>query len=114
MPTRTRPDDQTDYEDPIDRYRPRENSPKAKKKKSKNGAANSAYVMGLISLVPFIGAVLGPVAIFIGLSGLSFARTHRDAGGKEKAKSGIWFGIVACLVNFAVPAIVLIIARLWR
>lgn len=114
MPTRTRLDDQTDYEDPIDRYRPRDFSPKAKKKKSTNGTANSAYIMGLISLVPFIGAVLGPIAIFIGLAGLGYARSHPDAGGREKAKSGIWFGIVACLVNFGVPAVVFSIILLWR
>ena len=114
MTTRTRYDDQTDYEDPIDRYRPRGDSPKAKKKKAVNKAANSAYLMGLISLVPVLGAVLGPIAIFIGMSGLRFTRTHPCAGGREKAKTGIWFGIVACLVNFAVPAIVLFLARMWR
>jgi hypothetical protein len=110
---RVRYDDQTDYEDPIDRYRPRDDRPKVKKQ-VKNGAATASYTCGLISLVPCLGAILGPIAILVGLAGLGHARSNPDAGGKERAKGGIWFGVVACLINFGVPAIIYSILLLWR
>jgi hypothetical protein len=119
MPTadrraRRRADDQTDYEDPIDRYRPPDEMAKAKKKAPVNGTANSAYTFGLISLVPCLGAVFGPLAVVLGLMGLSFARRTPDAGGRGRARSGIWFGCLGCFITYGLPAIFVLLAYLAR
>jgi hypothetical protein len=103
--TRHRPDDQSDYEDPIDRYRPRDDTPRPKRK-PKNPNANASFTVGLVSLVPVLGCFLGPLAILLALTGFSYARANPDAGGRGRAKSGMWFGLVGCLISYGVPAII--------
>ncbi len=55
-----------------------------------NGAALWAYYLGLFSLFPLLGAVLGPVAVWFGLRGL--ANVRRD----PKVRGGIhaWVGLI--------------------
>lgn len=106
-----RHDDQTDYEDPVDRHHLYDNRPKAKKKT--HPAANTAYACGLVSLVPCLGAVLGPIAVIYGLKGLADISSDPASGGKGRAKSGIWFGSLACVINFGLPALFYVLAR-WR
>lgn len=101
-PTR-RPDPQCDYEDPIDRvYRRKNDSKERKPPAAANTSAAVAYYLGLIALVPCLGAVLGPVAMLMGVIGLVAARKPK-VGGKGRAKSGLWFGLIAVLINYAVP-----------
>lgn len=103
---RRRPDPQTDYEDPVDRLYRRSAEPRGGKKPAKrpNPLATVAYVLGLIGLVPCLGAVLGPVAMLLGVLGLVQAR-NPDVGGKGQAKSGLWFGLLAVVINYGVPLI---------
>lgn len=109
--TRRRPDPQTDYEDPVDRlYRRSTGSRGGGKKPAKrpNPLASISYVVGLIGLVPCLGAVLGPVAMLLGMFGLVQA-SRPDVGGKGQAKSGLWFGLLACVVNYGIPLILYVI-----
>lgn len=104
-PARRRPDPQTDYEDPVDRLYRRRDEPRggsSKPKKKENPTATVSYYLGLVGLVPCLGAVLGPLAILLGIIGLVQA-ADPAVGGKGKAKSGIWFGVIALLVNYGVP-----------
>jgi hypothetical protein len=106
-PTRRRPDPQTDYEDPIDRLYRRSSEPRERKKKPPkrpNPVATVAYVLGLIGLVPCLGALLGPIAVLLGILGMVHAR-NPEVGGKEQAKSGLWFGLLAVVINYGVPLI---------
>lgn len=113
--TRTRPDDQDDYEDPIDRYRPRDDDgPRPKKKKSTNANANVSYSLGLTSLIPCVGAVLGPVAVVFAFLGLAQANRYPEGGGKGRAKSGLWFGLLGCFINYGLPAIFVVLTYLVR
>lgn len=107
-PPARRPDPQTDYEDPIDRlYRRR--SPKKPDKDSPpdkipSATANVAYVFGLIGLVPCLGALVGPIAVLLGILGLVQCR-NPNVSGKGKAKSGLWFGMIALAINYFVPLV---------
>ena len=99
-----RPDFQTDYEDPVDRlHRPK--GVRAKKDqppKKPNPAANVSYYLGMIGLVPCVGLLFGPLALLAGGIGLSKARDPQ-VGGKGRARSGVWFGLVAVVINYVVP-----------
>jgi hypothetical protein len=98
MPIRTRQiDDQTDYEDPIDRYQQR-----AERKKSGfiNIHASSAITFGLLSLVPLLGVIFGPLSIVYGRRGLNYQRREPEAIGQGKVKSGIVLGSIGCFINY--------------
>lgn len=111
--TRRRGDDQSDYEDPIDRYRPAADRPR-KKGPPQNPNANTAFTLGLISLVPCLGGLLGPIAIILAYIGWRFAQTHPDAGGKGRARGGLWFGLLGCFINYGLPIIFYILALAFR
>lgn len=113
-PRRRRLDDQSDYEDPIDRYRAFDDEPRPKRKKSVNPNANSSWTFGLISLVPCLGLLFGPLAILFAFLGLRHVRLHPDAGGKEQAKSGLWFAMLGCFINYGLPAIFILLTYLAR
>jgi len=57
----------------------------------KNSPALIAYYLGVFSLIPLIGVLLGIPAFFLGLKGLRVAREHPEARGKAHA----WVGILA-------------------
>ncbi len=56
----------------------------------KNSRALAAYYLGVFSLVPPIGALLGIPALVLGISGLCFRSWNPEAGGSVHA----WIGIV--------------------
>src|SRR5690349_607635 len=115
-PPARRPDPQTDYEDPIDRLYRRSHEPRERGKKAvkrPNPVATVAYVLGLIGLVPCLGAVLGPIAILLGILGLVQA-SNPEVGGKGQAKSGLWFGLLAVVINYGVPLILYVLILILR
>ena len=107
MPTnankaRPRPDFQTDYEDPTDRlFRRAERTTGGKPKKAANPVATVAYYLGVVALIPCVGSLLGPVAVLLGLIGV--AKSSATVGGLGKAKSGLWFGVVASVLYIFIP-----------
>jgi hypothetical protein len=60
----------------------------------KNGKALAAYYCGVFALVPVLGCVLGPVALILGILGISYANQHPRAKGKGHAIAGIVLGVV--------------------
>ncbi|MGD0251093.1 MAG: GYF domain-containing protein [Verrucomicrobiota bacterium] len=56
----------------------------------KNARALVAYYLGVFSVIPPFGALLGIPALILGISGLRFQRRNPDAGGNVHA----WIGIV--------------------
>ncbi len=56
----------------------------------KNSSALLAYYLGVFSLIPCLGIVLGIAAFVLGLNGLKFAKAHPEAKGKTHA----WVGII--------------------
>jgi hypothetical protein len=107
-PPARKPDPQTDYEDPIDRlYRrsPRRREGKATADdapdKIPSTTATMSYYLGMVGVVPCLGLVFGPVALLLGIMGLAQTRDPKVRG-KGRAKSGIWFGLFACLINYGI------------
>lgn len=58
----------------------------------KNSPALIAYYLGVFSLIPLVGVLLGIPAFFLGLKGLRVAREHPEARGKAHAWVGILVG----------------------
>ena len=108
MPAPARkPDPQTDYEDPVDRLYRRS---KGKRERERNEppekvpsvTAGVSYTFGLVSLVPCLGLLFGPLALLLGFIGLAQTRDPLVSG-KGKAKSGIWCGLIALVLNYLIP-----------
>ena len=74
----------------------------------KNGAALAAYYLGVFSLIPVVGFVLGAIAIIMGSVGLSRAGKNPQIRGKVHAWVGIVLGALVVVAHIAV--VVLIVA----
>jgi hypothetical protein len=59
-----------------------------------------AYYLGLFSIVPCLGLVLGPAGLILGIMGLNYSRAHPEARGAGHAIAGIVLGILGSLINF--------------
>ena len=68
----------------------------------RNGRALTAYYLGVFSLIPLLGLVLGPMALFLGLSGRKYARSHPENGGTAHAWAGIILGGLTGFAHLAV------------
>lgn len=60
----------------------------------RNGSALASYYVGLFSIFPFFGAVMGIVAVVLGVKGLKVARENPQAKGKAHAIVGIVCGVL--------------------
>ena len=60
----------------------------------KNPAALASYYCGVFALIPFVGLVLAPLAIILGVMGLIKASAHPKARGRAHAVTGIIFGLI--------------------
>jgi hypothetical protein len=65
----------------------------------KNSKALTAYYCGVFSLIPCVGAVLGPIALVLGILGLNYAKEHPRAKGQAHAIVGIVLGGLTGLGN---------------
>jgi predicted Zn finger-like uncharacterized protein len=78
----------------------------------KNARALTAYYLGVFSLIPCLGLLLGPVALVLGILGMRYVKANPTAKGTGHAIAGIvlgslttlanWGGIVALIVAFVV------------
>lgn len=76
----------------------------------KNTKAVISYYLGVFSLLPLVGIVLGIAAIVLGIQGLRVAKHHPEAKGKIHAWVGIIVGgLFAAIytVLFVVPVVIL-------
>jgi hypothetical protein len=65
-----------------------------------NPKALIAYYCGVFALIPCAGALLGPVALVLGILGLSYVKQHPTAKGTGHAIAGIVLGSLALLFNW--------------
>ena len=71
----------------------------------KNPFALAAYYLGVFSIIPILGAVLGLCGFVFGILGLRYRRQNPQAGGVVHA----WIGIIAGgLFGFGYSALVII------
>jgi uncharacterized membrane protein YvbJ len=75
----------------------------------KNTSALIAYYLGVFSIIPCIGIILGIAAFILGLKGLSFAKKHPEVKGKVHAWIGIivggFFGILYLILTISMLSI---------
>lgn len=65
-----------------------------------NASALTAYYCGVFSLIPCLGLILGPIALYSGFAGLNYANEHPEAKGRVHAVVGILLGGLTSLLNF--------------
>jgi hypothetical protein len=76
----------------------------------KNPKSLAAYYISFFALIPGIGFVLGPVAIWLGISGVRYASANPQAKGMVHAITGIVLGVVAVLCWNPFWCVLLIVA----
>lgn len=65
----------------------------------RNPASVYAYVVSLVALIPFLGLVLGPIAILLGVIGWIKRRRDPTIRGGNFATAGIVLGSIALVFN---------------
>ena len=66
----------------------------------KNPQALTSYYVGLFSLIPVLGMASGPVAIWLGIKGLKYAKEHPVVKGQVHAWIGIVCGTLWTIVHW--------------
>ncbi len=74
----------------------------------KNGAALSSYYVSIAALIPVLGLVLAPAAIWLGLKGLKEAKKNPQVRGKAHAWFGVMLGSIIALVYIAIIVAIII------
>ncbi len=74
----------------------------------KNAKALMSYYCGVFSLIPCLGAILGPIAVVLGFLGFSYANKHPKAAGKAHAIVGIVLGSLVTLGHLAIVVLMLV------
>ena len=98
-PRRARRRDEDDDDERPRRKRPRDDDEETSDGTGgvipyKNGMALGAYYCAVFSFIPFLGCVLGPIAIVLGVLGILYANKHPKARGMGHAVFGIVGGLV--------------------
>lgn len=57
------------------------------------------YYFAIASLIPILGVVLGPIAVFNGLEGLNHARRFPKHGGRAHGIVAVTIGSLTCVLN---------------
>jgi hypothetical protein len=68
----------------------------------KNPRALIAYYLGVFSLIPCAGLLLGPAAFILGILGLRYAKAHPTAKGTGHAIAGIVLGSLTTVGNWGI------------
>ncbi len=66
------------------------------------------YYAGLGSIIPVIGLLLGPVAIVLGILGLSHYAKYPKSKGRKHSLTGIMIGSLAFVANLLIITILLL------
>lgn len=78
----------------------------------KNGRALIAYYLGVFSLIPCLGLLLGPAALVLGILGVRYVKVHPTAKGTGHAIAGIVLGTMTTLGNWGVILAVIVMGGL--
>jgi hypothetical protein len=76
----------------------------------KNMRALIAYYLGVFSLIPCLGAALGPAALILGILGLNYAKKNEFARGTAHAIVGIVLGALTTLGHLGVAVLIIVAA----
>ncbi len=73
----------------------------------KNPAALVGYYLSIFSCIPFIGLILGPIAIFLGIRGLIQVSRHPERKGTVHAWIAITLGLIGTAIGVVMVVVVL-------
>jgi hypothetical protein len=73
----------------------------------KNARALIAYYLGIFSLIPIAGLLLGPPAVLFGILGIRYVSKHPAAHGTGHALAGIIIGSLTSLGNWGLVILIL-------
>jgi hypothetical protein len=76
----------------------------------KNAPALLGYYVGIFSLIPCIGLVLGPMGLILGIMGLRHRSLHPKSRGTLHALVGIVLGSLTLIVHLAVITVLVLAA----
>jgi hypothetical protein len=79
----------------------------------KNPKSLWAYYLGLFSLIPCFGILLGIAALILGIGGLRYANLHPEARGKVHAWVGVIMGTL-CAAGYTLMLVLIIIGIICR
>jgi hypothetical protein len=74
----------------------------------KNPSALGAYYCGVFALIPVLGLILGPLALFFGIRGFNFVKANPTAKGTGHAIAGIVLGGLTILLNYGFVILLLV------
>jgi hypothetical protein len=74
----------------------------------RNGLALAGYYVGVFSLIPVVGLILGPLGIIFGIVGLRRVNRNPDIKGTGHAVTAIVLGGIATLVNWGFVILMLV------
>ena len=106
--SRDRPRRRDEDDDDRPRRRRRDDDTVATIIPYRNGMALAAYYVGVFSLIPAVGALLGPMGVIFGIAGLRRVSANPEAKGTGHAIAGIVLGGIGALYNWALVAFFLI------
>ena len=73
----------------------------------KNIAALTSYYTGVFSIIPVVGALLGPVALITGVLGLKKVKENPESKGGFHCWVGIVLGALVSLAHLAIVVLIL-------
>jgi hypothetical protein len=71
----------------------------------KNPMGLIAYYLGVFSIIPCVGLLLGPAALVLGILGIRYRNKHPTAGGLGHAITGVVLGSLTTLGNWGVAVL---------
>jgi predicted Zn finger-like uncharacterized protein len=74
----------------------------------KNGRALIAYYLGVFSLIPCVGHLLGPAALVLGVLGIRYVKANPTAKGTGHAIAGIVLGSLTTLLYWGITLAVFV------
>jgi len=74
----------------------------------KNGLALAGYYVGVFSLIPIVGFILGPLGLIFGIVGLRRVNRNPEIKGTGHAVTAIVLGGLSSLVHFGLLAVIVI------
>jgi hypothetical protein len=76
----------------------------------KNPKALIAYYLGVFSLIPCVGLLLGPAAIVLGILGLLHVKKHPTNGGTAHALVGLIVGSLVTVLHIIAIIVIFLFA----
>jgi hypothetical protein len=103
---RAKYDDQTDYEDPIDRYQRRGKGARVSTGEM-CAAAKIANVLGILSIIPFLGIVCIPLTWLLAFIANGQLNANPVLQGRHQNRNAFAFSMIGLLVNIGAPVILM-------